>query len=93
VNTLMVYSVNTCLITCLESVLCLITFAALPKNAVFLGLYCIQSKLITNAVLASLNARSSLRERLNQPVHESGGIATDLGFVSTLEVVRNPDFR
>jgi len=92
VNTLMVYSVNTCLLTGLESILFVVTFVALPTTWVSIGLYCFQSKLITNAVLASLNARSSLRERLSQPVHGSGVLATDLGFVSTLQPALNSDY-
>lgn len=49
-------------------------------------------KAILNALLASINARASLHERLNQPVRWSGGLATGVGLVSRLEPALNLDY-
>ncbi|KDR84512.1 hypothetical protein GALMADRAFT_220238 [Galerina marginata CBS 339.88] len=57
VTTLMAFSINTgnfCAIACL------VTYALWPQRFIFMGLYFALSKLHINALLASLNARSTL---------------------------------
>lgn len=64
VNILMAYAVNTSLLTTLCSIGCLITYAIWPEKLTFLGIYFCLSKLYLNSLLAALNARQSLREKI-----------------------------
>jgi len=61
-NLLMIYTVQTGAITSIFSMGCFIAFAVQPGSYVFLALYFPLSKLYTNALFATLNARSNLRE-------------------------------
>jgi len=61
VHTLMMYSVNTGLLTSVCAVACFISYAVMPNNFVFMSFYFSLSKLYFNALLATLNARNSLR--------------------------------
>jgi len=61
VNILMIYAINTGLITSVFSLASLITFVALPNTYIFLTMYFPLSKLYANALLATLNARDWLR--------------------------------
>ncbi|ETW76848.1 hypothetical protein HETIRDRAFT_106236 [Heterobasidion irregulare TC 32-1] len=61
INVLMIYSINTNVVTSAFSLLCFITYTAIPRNFVFLTFYFPLSKMYINAMLASLNARESLR--------------------------------
>jgi hypothetical protein len=63
VKRLIVYTINTGLLTSVIAVLDLITFKTLPNGAVHLIFNFMLSKLYTNSLLASLNARSSLSGR------------------------------
>ncbi|KAK7680559.1 hypothetical protein QCA50_016341 [Cerrena zonata] len=72
---LMVYTVNTGLLTSIFSLACFITYAAMPKNYIFLALYFPLSKLYINALLATLNARDSLKREVQRPT--SSGSTTD----------------
>ncbi|KAG9225088.1 hypothetical protein CCMSSC00406_0008748 [Pleurotus cornucopiae] len=79
VNTLMLYTINTglfttfvpvseslCILTCIASLctgLCFITYAIWPAELIFMGFYFCLSALYLNALLATLNARSSLRDK------------------------------
>jgi len=63
VNILIVYTINTGLVTVIDATAGLICFAVMPTNFVYVAFYLILSKLYLNAYLASLNARVSLRER------------------------------
>ncbi|OBZ77821.1 hypothetical protein A0H81_02035 [Grifola frondosa] len=65
---LILYTVNTGLITALDASLGLITYVAMPKSFVFVSFYFLLSKLYVNAFLASLNARGSLRMRTEDVV-------------------------
>ncbi|OCH91943.1 hypothetical protein OBBRIDRAFT_489701 [Obba rivulosa] len=89
VQLLMVYSINTCLVTSICGILCLVTYTALPNDFVYWPFYFVLGKLYINALLANLNARTSLHDRLAQPVHGSGKPATTLDTVSTFEVANN----
>jgi len=70
VNILMVYTVNTGLLTSIVAAISLILYTVTPHNYIFLALYFNMSKLYLNALLATLNARSNLRNQMN------GAIAT-----------------
>ncbi|TFK98190.1 hypothetical protein BDV98DRAFT_573220 [Pterulicium gracile] len=62
--TLMSYAVNTCLLTSLCSITTFVTFAVWPHYFIFMGFQFILSKLYLNALLASLNARDVLFQRV-----------------------------
>ncbi|KAI0746746.1 hypothetical protein C8Q80DRAFT_793014 [Daedaleopsis nitida] len=62
VRVLMLYSINTGALTSLGALLCLVTYATMPYNFVFIGFYFVLPKLFLNALLATLNARRMLRE-------------------------------
>jgi len=63
VNTLMLYSINTGMLTSFCAMACCITFAIWPRTFVFMGIYFVLSKLYINTILAVLNTRSLLRKR------------------------------
>ncbi|OAX36712.1 hypothetical protein K503DRAFT_281959 [Rhizopogon vinicolor AM-OR11-026] len=63
INTLIVYAINRCLLTSVVSVAEVITFAISPTSLWFIGIDFVIGKLYANSFLASLNSRSSLRER------------------------------
>ncbi|KAJ8509552.1 hypothetical protein ONZ45_g8288 [Pleurotus djamor] len=63
IGTLMLYTVNTCLLTCIWGFMCLIAHIVWPSTAVYIGMFFLIPELSLNALLATLNARSHLRER------------------------------
>jgi len=63
VMTLSMYAINTSLMTSILFAVCFITYATMPDNLVAFGFFFPISKFYLNAALATLNARSSLRER------------------------------
>ncbi|KAF4614231.1 hypothetical protein D9613_008045 [Agrocybe pediades] len=63
VNTLMLYSINTGLLTSVCATACFVTFAIWPHQFVFMGFYFALSKLYVNSLLAVLNTRKALRRR------------------------------
>ncbi|TDL20341.1 hypothetical protein BD410DRAFT_379343 [Rickenella mellea] len=67
VSTLMAYCVNTGLLTSIFSIACFISYATMPTSFAFVALYAQLSKLYFNALLAMLNARGFIKERINQP--------------------------
>ncbi|KAI9063667.1 hypothetical protein FKP32DRAFT_693080 [Trametes sanguinea] len=68
VRVLILYSVNTGALTSLCALLCLITYATMPDNFVFIGVYFVLPKLFLNSLLATLNARRPLREAGSGPM-------------------------
>ncbi|KAI0731883.1 hypothetical protein C8Q72DRAFT_882981 [Fomitopsis betulina] len=58
---IILYGINTCLLTSLCEISCLVTYAVLPYNLTFLALFFFLPKLLLNALLATLNSRSTLR--------------------------------
>jgi len=60
-STLIMYSVHTGVLTCTCAFACLISYATMPNNLVFIGIYIVTGKLYLNALLAFLNARTLLR--------------------------------
>jgi len=61
INVLMAYIINTGLLTSVCAAGCFVTYAAMPRNYVFIGFYFILSKLYFNSLLATLNARDKIR--------------------------------
>ncbi|KAI0717411.1 hypothetical protein C8T65DRAFT_737992 [Cerioporus squamosus] len=62
VRVLMMYSINTGALTSLCAMLCLVTYANMPNDFVFIAFYFVLPKLFLNSLLATLNARRPLRE-------------------------------
>ncbi|KIM74514.1 hypothetical protein PILCRDRAFT_828212 [Piloderma croceum F 1598] len=71
VNTLLLYTICTGMLTGLYMIILIALYAifpnnsALPQNSVFIAVYFPASKMYLNALLANLNARSKLREEFN----------------------------
>ncbi|KAF8903691.1 hypothetical protein CPB84DRAFT_1961064 [Gymnopilus junonius] len=63
ITTLMLYSINTGLLTSVCATACFVTFAIWPHQFVFMGIYFALGKLYINSLLAVLNTRESLRRR------------------------------
>jgi len=63
VNILVLYSINTGLLTSICATACFITFSIWPNQFVYMGIYFTLSKLYVNSLLAMLNSRTALRER------------------------------
>jgi len=61
ITTLIVYAINTGLATSIVAVICVICFALMPVNFVWLSFFWILGKLYANSLLANLNAREALR--------------------------------
>ncbi|OBZ69454.1 hypothetical protein A0H81_10648 [Grifola frondosa] len=62
IRVLMVYIINTCVLTILCGFCCLITLITMPNNLIFLAFYFAIPKLFLNSFLAMLNSRKHMRE-------------------------------
>lgn len=76
VTTLLVYAVNTGLLTSVCATACFITYTVWPQDFIFMGIYFSLGKMYLNAMLASLNARDMLLGRKFQINQTSGVIST-----------------
>lgn len=65
VNTLMAYAINSCLLTSVCAAACLITYAIWPEEFIFIGIFLCLNKLYFNSMLATLNNRYTLREKVS----------------------------
>ncbi|GJE98226.1 hypothetical protein PsYK624_144510 [Phanerochaete sordida] len=72
VRILMIYSVNTGVLTSLCAICVLVTYAVMPSNFVFIAFYFVLPKLFLNSLLGTLNAR----ERLRGFAKGSGGLVS-----------------
>jgi len=61
---IMLYTINTTGLTCLATIICLITYATMPTNLIFLAIYFVLPKLYLNSILSLLNFRKKLRKQL-----------------------------
>ncbi|ETW75229.1 hypothetical protein HETIRDRAFT_412440 [Heterobasidion irregulare TC 32-1] len=68
INVLMLYTINTGLLTAVDATLGMILYAAMPNNMVFIAFYIQLSKLYVNAYLAILNNRELLRDKVSEGV-------------------------
>ncbi|RPD65457.1 hypothetical protein L227DRAFT_212549 [Lentinus tigrinus ALCF2SS1-6] len=66
VRNLIMYSVNTCLLTTACSLAALIAYAASPHTFIYISFYFLLPKLFLNSLLATLNARRSLRDQISK---------------------------
>ncbi|KAI0717412.1 hypothetical protein C8T65DRAFT_116374 [Cerioporus squamosus] len=60
IRNLIMYSINTCLLTTACSLAALIAYAASPHTFIYISFYFLLPKLFLNSLLATLNARKSL---------------------------------
>ncbi|KIP03353.1 hypothetical protein PHLGIDRAFT_130199 [Phlebiopsis gigantea 11061_1 CR5-6] len=63
IDTLVLYTVETGLATCITTIIALVCWVTMPNNLIFLGLHFMISKLYANSLMASLNSRYTLRAR------------------------------
>ncbi|KAH9853821.1 hypothetical protein C2E23DRAFT_867811 [Lenzites betulinus] len=62
INKLMVFAVNTGLLTSVCACLSLITIVALPNTLIYITFFFLLGRLYSNSLMATLNARKSLRD-------------------------------
>ncbi|KAJ7803148.1 hypothetical protein B0H14DRAFT_1648799 [Mycena olivaceomarginata] len=67
IGALMMYTVNTGLLVALDATAGMVAFIFMHDNFIFLGFYLLLSKLYLNSYLAILNARKTLRDKLDEP--------------------------
>ncbi|KZS87174.1 hypothetical protein SISNIDRAFT_491318 [Sistotremastrum niveocremeum HHB9708] len=63
-SNLIIYSINTGIVTALGDAAVMATFLALPNNVAFFSIFEVTIELYANAVLTSLNTRTELRSKL-----------------------------
>ncbi|KAJ7887272.1 hypothetical protein B0H14DRAFT_3856387 [Mycena olivaceomarginata] len=66
---LIMWSVETCLVTTITTMVMLVCFLTMKQNFVWVGILLVQPKIFSNALLANLNSRASLRAN-DAEVHE-----------------------
>jgi len=64
INVLMLYAINSSLLTSLCSIASLVTFALWPTELIYVAVFFLQSKLYTISLFASINNREYLKENL-----------------------------
>jgi len=67
ITTLMKYSLTTGFLTGIIACLVVITFGVMPNNFVYVAFFWLLGKCYVNSVLAALNSRESLREKVHPP--------------------------
>ncbi|KAF8578278.1 hypothetical protein K439DRAFT_1639010 [Ramaria rubella] len=77
INVLMIYTINRGILNSIAAVADLACFLAMPNNFIWLAFNFTMSKLYTNSLLATLNARDILRGR---------GADTELGTLSAFQI-------
>ncbi|KAI9068040.1 hypothetical protein FKP32DRAFT_195273 [Trametes sanguinea] len=60
-RSLVIYSVNTGVLSSMCALACVITYTTMPDNFIFMAFYCSYPKMILNCLLATLNGRSRLQ--------------------------------
>ncbi|CCM02726.1 uncharacterized protein FIBRA_04833 [Fibroporia radiculosa] len=83
---LIVYSINTGLFTSICAILCLATYIVFPYGFIYFAFYFMLSKLYVNSLLANLNARATILERISPA---PCAVTLDKGTVS--DNVSSPD--
>ncbi|PPR02686.1 hypothetical protein CVT24_002108 [Panaeolus cyanescens] len=96
VNVLMMYVINSSLLTTVCALGCLVAYAIWPNTFAFIGIYFCLSKLFLNSLLAMLNGRDALKSRVrgtydgntDEPrrslvLHSPGYSATSGGYTIT----------
>jgi len=63
INRLIIYAINTGMLTSTISAACLVCYDLMPTNYVFIACYFVLSKLYANSLMATLNTRTILKGR------------------------------
>jgi hypothetical protein len=99
INTLIAYTINTCLLTTLCTVTCLVLFIAMPGNFIYAPFYFAVCRLYANSLLSTLNSRESIRGKLfsgenviNLSTFHGCG-STSTGAAATVSQDRRPDMK
>ncbi|OJT07350.1 hypothetical protein TRAPUB_1816 [Trametes pubescens] len=71
INRLMVFAVNTGLLTSICACLSLITILALPNTFIYITFFFLVGRMYSNSLMATLNARKSLRDASSHDVSVS----------------------
>ncbi|KAI0359979.1 hypothetical protein OH77DRAFT_1517545 [Trametes cingulata] len=87
INKLVLYTINTGLLTSLCAVLSLIAVALLPTTSIYVMFYYVGTRLYSVSLLATLNARESLRIQAERIGHVSLPRLTSISHVSTKQRV------
>ncbi|KAF4613805.1 hypothetical protein D9613_008050 [Agrocybe pediades] len=85
VSVLMIYSINSSVLTTVCAAACFITYTIWPKNFTFIGIYFSLSKLFFNSLLAMLNGRPALKKKIYR--------RSDTGYHFSQASTRPPEFR
>ncbi|KIP12265.1 hypothetical protein PHLGIDRAFT_328316 [Phlebiopsis gigantea 11061_1 CR5-6] len=80
INTLLIYIVNTGLLTSIVAVAAVVTSIVMPNNFIFVSIYFVISELYSNSMLTSLNARQRLRKHSVASSHHHDDQFTSLRF-------------
>ncbi|TDL21620.1 hypothetical protein BD410DRAFT_749441 [Rickenella mellea] len=99
ITTLMMYSINTGLLSSIFASASAILYATMPDNLIWLCIFWMHGKLYVNSFLAMLNSRESLRLLVSQPnsfelsdIHNASKRVSRAQAASTVEeVYRYPD--
>lgn len=67
IDRVILYTINTCVLTSLIATASFIALAVKPLSMVFVALFCLLSKFYFNTLMATLNSRIALRRRLEAP--------------------------
>lgn len=70
IDTLVAYAVGTGLLVTVFTIIFFVVSSTLPTTLVYMAFYLVGVKVYLNSMLASLNSRTSLRERLGDAVQE-----------------------
>ncbi|CCM04348.1 uncharacterized protein FIBRA_06520 [Fibroporia radiculosa] len=80
IRILTLYTINTGLLPSSCAIACLISFALMPNNLIFLAIYFILPKLLLNSMMAILNARQRILKASMVPV-----TSIPLGYMPTVD--------
>lgn len=67
IDRVILYTINTCVLTSLIATASFVALAVKPLSMVFVALFCLLSKFYFNTLMATLNSRIALRRRLEAP--------------------------
>ncbi|KIM83687.1 hypothetical protein PILCRDRAFT_819331 [Piloderma croceum F 1598] len=82
INTLIIYTINTCAFLTVCTVACLITFLVFPSTLIYAIFYFVLCRLYTNATLSTLNSRTSIR-KTTETTSTNGGNVINLSAMHT----------
>ncbi|KAF9532680.1 hypothetical protein CPB83DRAFT_634176 [Crepidotus variabilis] len=77
---LMLYTINSSVLTTVCSIACFLTYTIWPMEFTFIGIYVCLSKLFLNSLLAMLNGRDQLKAMTMERTAASGSIQGSSGF-------------